>query len=224
MGHPRKQFSLGFLTAAVISLSMVLLAGVLIATAYRSMSGALVSAATDYTRQLSTTLNARVAAILGKPETDLQWLRYHPVTEAESLDERLPYLPALAESLAGSELVSAIYLGYPDGDFLLIRDLEGVKSEAELAGPTGSRYLMQSVERENDGNTVRGVWQFYDENLRLMTERSLPDYRFDPRSRTWFSRALAADSTVVTEPYVFFTTREIGVTMARLSPGTGAVL
>lgn len=224
MGHPRKQFSLGFLTAAVISLSMVLLAGVLIATAYRSMSGALVSAATDYTRQLSTTLNARVAAILSKPETDLQWLRYHPVTEAESLDERLPYLPALAESLAGSELVSAIYLGYPDGDFLLIRDLEGVKSEAELAGPTGSRYLVQSVERENDGNTVRGVWQFYDENLRLMTERSLPDYRFDPRSRTWFSRALAADSTVVTEPYVFFTTREIGVTMARLSPGTGAVL
>ncbi|MFL1406007.1 HD domain-containing phosphohydrolase [Marinobacter sp. M1N3S26] len=224
MGHPRKQFSLGFLTAAVISLSLVLLASILIATGYRSMSGALVTAATDYTHQLSTTLNARVKAILGKPETDLQWLRYHPVTGADSLDERLRHLPVLLDWLQDSELVSAVYLGYADGDFLLLRDLAGAPEQDPLAGPPGSRYLLQSVERGEDGDSVTGRWRFYDDNLALLSERAMPDYRFDPRNRPWFSRARDTTDTVVTAPYVFFTTREIGVTMARRSPGTGTIL
>lgn len=220
MAHRHRLYSLGFLTAAVISVSLILLAATLIATSYHSMSGAMVNAATSYTNQLSNTLNARVQAILRKPETDLQWLRHHPLTRARSLQERMSHVPAMVESLKSSRLISAVYLGYANGDFLLLRKLS---SQETLTGPPGSHFLLQSVERSPDQSSPRGIWRFYDGDLELLEERAVADYQFDPRTRPWFQKAASTRSVVITSPYLFYTTREVGVTLARLSPDSGTI-
>ena len=49
----------------------------------------------------------------------------------------------------------------------------------------------------------------------MLLHQSRPGYVFDPRTRPWFQLARGNDRPVLTEPYVFFTTREVGTTLAR---------
>ena len=51
-----------------------------------------------------------------------------------------------------------------------------------------------------------------------------PDFAFDPRTRPWYVKAAATNDQVLTDPYVFFTTREPGITFARKArSGRGVV-
>lgn len=58
----------------------------------------------------------------------------------------------------------------------------------------------------------------------MLQAQAKPDYRYDPRLRPWFAEATVQPSTVLTRPYVFFTTREVGLTMAQRSVDGGAVI
>ena len=53
----------------------------------------------------------------------------------------------------------------------------------------------------------------------------VPDYAaFDPRERPWYRAAAIADGQIKIPPYVFFTTREVGITLARRGAGAKAVV
>ena len=59
-------------------------------------------------------------------------------------------------------------------------------------------------------------------SLAVLRDELRPDYRFDPRTRGWYQQALATAAPVRTSPYVFFTTREVGTTVAQRSVDGGA--
>ena len=51
----------------------------------------------------------------------------------------------------------------------------------------------------------------------MIQDEPRPAYRFDPRTREWYRQAMSSATLVRTNPYVFFTTREIGTTLAQRS-------
>jgi adenylate cyclase len=69
-------------------------------------------------------------------------------------------------------------------------------------------------------------WRFFDANSRAIGESVRPARAFDPRERPWYRLAVKTPGqVVVTEPYVFSATREIGITVAatlRERPGAVA--
>jgi sigma-B regulation protein RsbU (phosphoserine phosphatase) len=65
---------------------------------------------------------------------------------------------------------------------------------------------------------------YLDARLRVVRDEPRPDYRFDPRTRGWYQQALPSAAAVRTPPYVFFTTREIGTTIAQRSANAGSVI
>ncbi|MDE2585383.1 MAG: HD domain-containing protein, partial [Betaproteobacteria bacterium] len=83
-------------------------------------------------------------------------------------------------------------------------------------------YLVQSIERRASGAS-KPTFIFYDAGLRELARQTPADYVFDPRTRPWYGSASQAEEMVSTEPYVFFTTREVGKTFARRAP-SGAVV
>ena len=50
-------------------------------------------------------------------------------------------------------------------------------------------------------------------HLRIIAQRDAPNYRYDPRTRPWYKAG--RDRTHTTPPYVFFTAKELGVTVSR---------
>nr|WP_236955502.1 HD domain-containing phosphohydrolase [Marinobacter nauticus] len=185
------------------------------------MEQAKVTAAAATARQLALSVDDRINAITQPPATALALLRHDPLTRSSTLEQRLQRLPVIADVLTSSDIVSAVYAGYDNGDFFLFRKIRSSGSLQFPDAPTNSRYLLQSLEYQ--GNLREGIWQFYNSDLELLERRSLPDYDYDPRQRPWYQAARAGDSLQLSAPYVFFTTQETGLTLSQRAasiPGT----
>jgi len=221
VNKPARAISLQWLVALAIMLGMLLLGVGLAWQGYRGISQALVAAAGDAAQQVGKTIDERARRLVDPAQSSIRLLAFNPA--ASNLPQRLERLPQLVESLNANKMLSAAYVGYPNGEFLLVRRLRDPQLLARFDAPAGSRFLVQTVSLD-EGGAMRGEWRFYDRALTLLKAQAMPDYHYDPRTRPWFVDASAQAGTVLTHPYVFFTTREIGMTMAQRSVDGAAVL
>jgi HD-GYP domain-containing protein (c-di-GMP phosphodiesterase class II) len=142
----------------------------------------------------------------------------------ETLDERLAALPPVSEALRLNPSISAFYVGTGDGEFFLIRGLDADRSAGEaLDAPAGSAFAVQSLERTDSGS-VEETYLFFDDRLDLLEQRAVAPSGFDPRERPWYAEAVAGSEQIATGFYIFFTTGEVGLTIARRhADGDGVV-
>jgi len=224
MNCPGRGFSLQLLIALAIMLSTLVLGGVLAYQGYRGIEQSLVAATADSAHQLSRTINERAQRLIDPVLSSIRLLAYDPISQAATLAQRLDRLPLLVATLNANPMLSAVYVGYPNGEFLLVRELRNDTVKQQLQAPPGSAYLVQSISLDGSSGQPRGEWRFYDPQLSLLTSVEKADYRFDPRTRPWFAAGMGAAKTELTNPYVFFTTREIGLTVSQRSIDSTAVL
>ncbi|SFN28847.1 HD domain-containing phosphohydrolase [Marinobacter pelagius] len=211
------QISLALLIASAITSGMLVLALVLLGQSFHGMESAKVSAASATARQLAVSVDDRINAITAPPSTALAVLSHDPLATSQTDDERIERIDVLADILQSSDIVSAVYAGWSDGDFFLLRKVRSSGALQFPDAPDGTHYLLQSVTRE--AGSVTGEWQFYDAGMKLIGRREVPDYTFDPRTRPWFEAAADSPKTELSTPYVFFTTHETGLTLSRRSSG-----
>ncbi|MGA2392979.1 MAG: adenylate/guanylate cyclase domain-containing protein [Candidatus Lustribacter sp.] len=115
-----------------------------------------------------------------------------------SFNARLAAKDGLWLLLNANGLVTAAYVGYPNGDFLLFRKIRaGDRPPPSLRG--SAVYLLRTVENRGTGEIAR--LSFYDRNRKLIAVRVDPKFRFDPRTRPWFRAG--TDSVALTQPYLF---------------------
>lgn len=140
------------------------------------------------------------------------------LADMNDLASRLEYLPQLAEILANRNSYGAVYIGYENGDFFLVRKLTE-RARAQLQSvPSDSQLLVQSL------SSGQGEFLYFNDQLQLLERRPMPEYRFDPRSRDWYRLAGSASGIIATKPYLFFTTKEPGMTLAVRSNNLQAVI
>ncbi|KIC82776.1 HD domain-containing phosphohydrolase [Pseudomonas sp. C5pp] len=219
-GNAGRGISLQWLVALAIVLGMLLLGAALAWQGYHGIRQTLVAAAGDSAQQIGKTIDERARRLIDPVHSSIRLLAHNPAAQTPA--QRLERLPQLVETLDANRMLSAAYIGYPSGEFLLVRRLRDPQMLQRFAAPPGTAFLVQSVSRE--GGAVQGEWRFYDRSLNLLQAQAKPEYRYDPRTRPWFVEASAQPTTVLTHPYVFFTTREIGLTMAQRSLDGGAVI
>ena len=90
-----------------------------------------------------------------------------------------------------------------------------IPSGKSLNAPAGASFLVQSLAAAD--RPTPGRYLFLDGQLAVIQDEPRPAYRFDPRTREWYRQAMSSATLIRTNPYVFFTTREIGTTLARRS-------
>ncbi|MFF7860116.1 MULTISPECIES: HD domain-containing phosphohydrolase [unclassified Pseudomonas] len=213
-GRTGRGISLQWLVALAIVLGMLLLGAALAWQGYRGIRQTLVAAAGDTAQQVGKTIDERARRLIDPVQSSIRLLAHNPAAHTQA--QRLERLPQLVETLNANRMLSAAYMGYPSGDFLLVRRLRDPQLLQRFSAPPGTAFLVQRVSR-GEGGVVQGEWRYYDQALNLLQAQAKPEYRYDPRTRPWFAEASAQPATVLTPPYVFFTTREIGLTLAQRS-------
>jgi hypothetical protein len=193
------------------------------AQTYRGVQDILRTVAYDETRFIREALSEKVQRILEPAESQLALLAYSDLSSAETLSQRLGELPLVLEALKRTTLIDASFVGYPNGEFILFRPLRNDGDRAAFEAPAGAALLVQSVTRDPAG-VMLGLHQFFDDDGRLMDSLAKPGYRFDPRTRPWYKEVEQGAAAITTAPYSFFTTQEIGATMARLSADRKAIV
>lgn len=103
-------------------------------------------------------------------------------------------------ALADSPQISLIGGGDPQGSYTFVRRLpDGATQEKLIQNTPGARRVWLEV---------------YDAEGRIIENREDPEDSFDPRTRPWWTAAVAARGVAWTELYVFFTAREPGLTVS----------
>lgn len=225
MAIERKRFLVpiqGLLITA--GLLMVLLVGGSIGIlGFTGMNGALRAAMEQQFDDLILLMQERERRLIQPVEIQLGILMHDRVVSAETVEERLESLPILAQSLRMSETVKSVYIGYPNGEFFMVRRVDQPQIASRFQAPEGAQFLVQSITRETDGAMV-GAYRFFDDGLRNIETRPMPSYRYDPRTRPWYEASAQSFDSRISDPYVFYTTQEIGITVSRKEPGGRAIL
>jgi HD-GYP domain-containing protein (c-di-GMP phosphodiesterase class II)/HAMP domain-containing protein len=143
---------------------------------------------------------------------------------AKTEETRFATSRIMVEALQSGSALSAAYVGYDDGDFIAVRAIDPQLDWSQsIAPPEGAAYLAQSITQDAAGHKV-GRYLFYDKDMLLLLNRPMPNYVYDPRERGWFKDAMQRSGAVMSAPYLFFTTRQIGITFSeRSADGHAAV-
>ena len=108
---------------------------------------------------------------------------------------------AFSEALQRTPQISGVFLASPDGDFFFVnREDEGF-----------SRKLTNV-----EGAQRTTVIDLFDESGNRTDSFEDPTDTYDPTGRPWFIEAVDVETNSIwTEPYVFFTSQQLGITSAR---------
>lgn len=106
------------------------------------------------------------------------------------------------EILRSKSDFSGIYYGASDGSFIFVNRDESVD---------GAAYRSKRIVTEP---TRKVQLIYYNALFEPVLKRDDPADRFDPRQRIWYEDAVKAGTVVWTKPYVFFSARRPGITVA----------
>ena len=212
------------LIASVVVSAMLLLTALLVYQVSTSARQAIIAASDDSAQHISQLVAERVQRIVDPADAAIRLLAFDPIASATSLPTRMRRLPVLARLLEQNLLLSAVFIGYPDGQFLLVRPVRDEAMRLRLDAPRETAFLVQSMARERGMSGMVGRWSYYDAALRQIDSSVRPEYRYDPRTRPWYAEAAEKNTQILTAPYVFFTTQEVGVTLSQPSEDGRAVI
>lgn len=208
-GWPARLVVAGLVTGAML-LTAILLIGI----SWFGSQQTLLRVAHDKAQAAAVITAERMRGMIAPAENILRSLAFDPIAADTDMPERLERLAALGVKLRANRLVSVVYIGYANGDFLAVRLLDGNTSRQFFKAPAEAAYLVQTVDRSSN-DTVAGVYFFYDADYRLINKRIAPTFEVDPRVRPWYEQAVQTRGLAITQPYVFYSSRQVGVSLAR---------
>jgi HD-GYP domain-containing protein (c-di-GMP phosphodiesterase class II)/HAMP domain-containing protein len=211
------------LYVATLSLLLIALAGWAIGIfAYKASRELLEAKAVELTERIGRETLGELGRIVAPAEMATTTLALDTLTEAATLAQRRARLPLLREMLANADAMSALYVGYGNGDFFFLRRLRDAAERKAFGAPAEAAYLVQSIERA----AGRGRYLHLDAKLEVLREDDRPDYAadFDPRTRHWYTAAMTSTGgQVIAPPYLYFSSRQVGTTLAMRAPHGHAV-
>ncbi len=151
--------------------------------------------------------------------TSLDTLALAPFIHSQSDEEKALWLSAIQAIMARNPEVVSIYYGRNDESSFFIRSTVQPFMKDVFDAPDNAN-LMVDV-NHSDGTRDR---QFYDKDLSLLVELEQSDVNYKPTTRPWFQGAPADGSVNITEPYMYYFIKRLGVTLSRLSTDGEGVL
>lgn len=198
----------------LLAMFIVLLSGIsLAAIQYHQHSRSILATGDRLFTVISERVQEQVQDTYASPRQALNLLALDPILATGQLSAREPHLPRMAQMLTDNPQLNSIYLGWEDGDYLMLRPLRDNRIRQRFRAPQGSLWMLWHIETAGPAPEVQH-W-FLDQDLSILAQRQPPYDGFDPRQRPWYQQARDSQQQIITTPYVFFSTNEFGTTLAR---------
>lgn len=141
-----------------------------------------------------------------------------PLSRAKTFADRVAAKDDLWPILEASPYATNAFIGYPNGDFLLLRRVLPIDHPpAWLRGSVV--YVMRGIEHR--GGRELGRFWFYGKDRKLLAVRDESTFRYDPRRRPWWRAGTR--EVMISEPYFLFAERHLVVGLSLASTGGSVV-
>lgn len=144
-----------------------------------------------------------------------------PVVNAASLDERMKSVEMFTTALRGEPSLSAIQLGYPDGDFFIVRPLTSPTLRQTFSAPDRAQYVADHVSSDTKG-ARHLIRLFFDAQLQEVSREAAVSTEYDPRARAWYQDADGQAGAI--KPYLFYFIGKVGTTITLKTSVPGVVI
>ena len=147
--------------------------------------------------------------------TNLNFLETFNLENKKNLAQILLHLKQFVYVLNSLDNIFSLQFAYLNGDYFIIRKLSKINNSLflkEASPPNKSVYLVDYLKQDQKELTRI----FLDKNLNILDIKK-SNSSYDPRKRDWYVEALKSDKTIVTKPYSFYFTKDVGLTIARFS-------
>jgi adenylate cyclase len=213
MKHGGIQF--GFKTSIIaLFVAIVLFIGLtLVYLSFLRITAVTNSAASKFISKVAELSADRIGFQFKLVRDDLEVLKGIPSIQTADITENTRFTALLAAMLRNNDQLFSLYVGYDDGSFIEMDDIEGARGEtrARLEAPDQAAFRLVIVLR-TDPARIKSRRLFLSDKLETIRELPGPlDY--DPRERPWYKDASRRDGTWLTGPYVFFATGKQGYTV-----------
>lgn len=215
--QPTVFWPLMLLTAFIVTLAGISLA----ALQYHQHSRSILAAGDTLFEHVSERVQGTLNQTYLPPRQALNLLALDPLVATDNLEQRLTHLPRMARVLTDNPQLNSLYIGWNNGDYLMLRPLRSDSIRERFQGPDSALWMAWHISAQQQPPRVDHV--FLDSELQTLTSRQPGFDGFDPRARPWYQQARTNESQIITTPYVFFSTNEYGTTLARQA-GAAAVL
>ncbi len=150
------------------------------------------------------------ASTTARSEDFLSEARASAEVASAALSQGAMDTPEELESYFGSVLraspsANGIFYGTNDGEFIYV-------SRFEADGDNGESYRTKLISVNGGAREVELTYRSSD--FAATSSDLDPEDTYDPRVRPWFQSAVEQNTTVLTDPYVFFTSQLPGITAA----------
>ncbi len=180
----------------------------------------------ETTRTATVQLAEQISVITELSLKELQRSAYLVVetqlAQQKTFDEYKHSWPVIASELKSLPFINSIFIGYENGDFFIVAALRTELARTILNAPPKTFFAVQAV--ENRFGKRISVESFYDANMRLLSGKKRFGDFFDPRIRPWYANAMKKNGYFFTEPYFFYETQVLGVTISRKSTDLNSVI
>ena len=220
----QRRFPLHIHISTLFLILMLAVGGAIGGLGYTISRNILKATSIDLTSRIGRETLREFTRIIGPAEMATRLISLDDITQAKSLDQRLDNLGFMREALNNSSELTSLYVGYADGDFFLLRRIWNDAERLRFDAPKGTVYIVQSIDRSND--SISGRYIFLDHALKTLRSDDRPDYAsaYDPRKRGWYAAAMQTSGQIKTAPYLFYTTEEVGTTIANRAGNAKAVV
>ncbi|HJV07202.1 MAG TPA: HD domain-containing phosphohydrolase [Chromobacteriaceae bacterium] len=221
MKKPVRGSSLQLFLTGLITLLVLLTAFSLGYFYDRAMQRQLISAQHQLFNYASNQVAANIRENGARAEVITDLIAHSGLASAHSDAQRAIFIPQLVATLQANPALQAVYMGYDNGDFFLVRRLDAAAKQALSDAPPLSIWVVQYAHQQPNGQTLQR-FEFLSSTLENVGQWHT-DVHYDPRQRPWYQAASHANAPIQTPPYTFATTRQPGVTYARKGKSNGGI-
>jgi len=201
----------------------VVLSAVLSIYNYRQSSALLLNASDDLFQQVSAQIELEFQRSYEPISQAANLIAHTPITEVETLSERLQHMPLLVAALKERPQMTALAISYDNGDYFIVRVLNDTHMRLTFDAPENAYYQIDNIITSADGTRhIERV--FCDRNLVQIARFNAGSTDYDPRVRPWYLAAQKNPDAAVTDPYLYFFIRKVGITFSRRNAAGNAVI
>ena len=223
-GRPRPvSLPLPLLFALSLVVAMGLLAGALLWQGWTAGRDIFLSATRDRAESMGQVIAARVEATVAPASQAVGYLAAGLLPGIQSqgenhTPERLDGFRAVFDSLS---FLSAIIIAWDDGAFFSMQRMRPERP-ARFGVPDRAVYVVRQISGSGPDRPL--TRSYYDANLTLLEVRAGSTTTYDARERSWFRDTPPPPGEHVSEPYIFYASHQLGMTLSeRMATDDGVI-
>lgn len=190
---------------------------------YQQSSGLLVKASDDLFNQISKQIELEFQRSYEPISQAADLIAHTEITRATNLTQRLTQLPLLTAALNDRPEMAALGVSYDTGDFFIVRVINDTHMRLTFNAPDNTWFQVDNITSQPTGKRyIERV--FFDKKLNFISRLNAGETSYDPRIRPWYTAAVDNPESAVTDPYLYFFIRKVGITFSRRSANDQAVI